>query len=216
MKKEVDITGVKNNYLTAVRRENNYKGTRDNYWVCKCDCGKLTIVRKYDFLHGKTKSCGCRSNEIKSASKFKHGDAKKDTPLYYVWSSMRQRCNNSNHPAYKNYGSRGISVCKEWDDYSVFKEWALASGYKKGLSLDRIDNDGNYCPENCKWSTFIEQQNNRRCSFYITYNGITRTATEWSRIVNKSDTTIKERIKRGWSVEDALYKEPLRRKNCAH
>ena len=100
--------------------------------------------------------------------------------LKKVWRGMKERCERPNHSSYKNYGARGISVCDSWkDDFDCFYQWAIANGYSNGLSLDRIDNDGNYCPENCRWATCKQQGNNTRSCRFITYNGDTKTMREW-------------------------------------
>lgn len=126
--------------------------------------------------------------------------------LYNSWKHMKERCYNPSCPDYHHWGGRGITVCDAWKaDYLAFKEWALANGYKKGLTIDRIDNDGNYEPSNCRWATKKEQSNNRRGLHYITYNGETKTITEWSIITGVAITTLNMRIKHyGWSVEKAL------------
>jgi len=155
MPKWVDRTGQKFGMLTAVE----YLGNRK--WLCKCDCGGTCIREGKNLIS--TSSCGCQKTKQLSyagSKRTKHGDSK--TSLYKRWTGMLQRCENPNNSAYGNYGGRGISVCDEWHDYIVFKEWALANGYKKGLSIDRIDNDGNYGPDNCRWTTYAVQLSNRR------------------------------------------------------
>ena len=129
--------------------------------------------------------------------------------LYRIWSVMRGRCNNPNQSEYHRYGARGITVCPEWDSYSVFKSWALANGYDDTLTIDRIDSNGPYCPENCRWATVKEQSNNRRTCHLLTYNGKTQSLMQWAEETGLSRSCISNRLKKGWPAEKALT-EPMR------
>lgn len=135
------------------------------------------------------------------------------TRLYKIWDNMKQRCMNPNFPNYKHYGKRGITVCEEWKDFLNFLSWAERSGYKDTLSLDRIDNNLGYYPDNCRWASQVEQQRNKRNNHFLTYNGETRTIAEWGEITGILPATIQHRVCRdGWSVEDALLIRPRRKK----
>lgn len=125
--------------------------------------------------------------------------------LYNKWSSMKTRCYSSHSKDYKNYGGRGIKICEEWLDYKYFREWSLSSGYIEGLTIDRIDNDGNYEPNNCKWLTMAEQQRNKRNNRIITYNGESSTLVEWGEKCHIHPDRIGARLNSGWSVEDSLF-----------
>lgn len=126
--------------------------------------------------------------------------------LYNTWKAMKNRCNNPNNNRYHCYGKRGITVCKEWNEsFIAFRDWALQNGWKDGLTIDRIDSDGNYEPCNCRWSTQREQQNNRRDTIKFTYKGITKSLHDWCREYNKSYDKVVQRIKKlGWTFEEAM------------
>lgn len=136
--------------------------------------------------------------------KFHNADEKR---LHSVWADMKRRCKNPSRENYPHYGGRGITVCPEWEDFNNFYEWAIANGYSQGLSLDRIKNNGNYEPANCKWSTVKEQNDNRSCTVKFTYNGETRTLTEWSELYGLKYGLLYDRIFReGLSFEEAIHK----------
>lgn len=127
------------------------------FWLCRCDCGNLTVVRETDLRRGNTKSCGCLRKERLQI----HGD--RYTRLYNIWKGMKKRCGYQKAVNYKNYGGRGIKVCSAWEkSFSAFREWALQNGYQDDLTIDRVDNNGNYEPGNCRWVTMKEQNHNKR------------------------------------------------------
>lgn len=177
-------------------------------WVCQCSCKNKTIVIKdeWDILNNAAKSCGCISphtKEIVMKTAFKHGESR--TRLYKIWKSMVARCGNPNDNAYKNYGGRGIKVYIEWkNDFLVFKEWALNNGYTEELSIERIDVNGNYCPENCTWATFKEQSNNKRDTRIIEINGEAKTIYEWSKVTGLPQKLIRGRVDNGMTGEKLL------------
>lgn len=157
--KPLDLKGKKFGKLTALHPVITYHKTQGRKWMCRCDCGNYSFVTAKHLNNGSIKSCGCVHKLIVQQLNYRHGECK--TRLYHSWLDMRQRCCNKRNSAYQRYGGRGIFVCNEWDDYLVFKKWALSNGYKNNLTIERIDNDGNYTPSNCKWITLKEQQKNK-------------------------------------------------------
>lgn len=126
------------------------------------------------------------------------------TRLYITWSAMKSRCLNKNHPKYKDYGGRGIKVCKDWRSYKAFEEWALSHGYRDDLTIDRIDVDGNYKPSNCRWIPRSEQAKNKRNSRYVTYRGERKSMAEWAKEKGMPIATLRKRILNGWTLENAI------------
>lgn len=203
-----DLTGKRFGKLTVVERACPEKKDKV-YWVCRCDCGNYSIATSGNLKSGNTTGCGCLQIEARRKANTTHGQT--ETRLYKAWESMRQRCNNPKKDHYKDYGGRGISVCEEWDrSFSSFCDWAMSHGYGENLTLDRIDADGNYCPENCRWATVKEQQNNRRNNHLLTYKNETHSMMEWSEILGVDYCALKRKIRKGVSTEEAF--ESLKRK----
>lgn len=199
-----DITGQKFGMLTVVRP--SHKDSRNEWhWLCKCDCGKLKTVSGNKLRSGNTKSCGCFQESFrKSGIRKIHGMT--NSRLYVTWSNIKNRCYNAKNYEYKSYGGRGIRVCQEWlDSFPAFMAWAIENGYSDELSIDRIDVDGDYCPENCRWATVKEQSLNRRDNHLVTAFGRTMTIKEWADESGLKYDTIERRLNAyGWSPEDAV------------
>ncbi len=200
----IDLTGKRFGRLTVISRSD--RPGHKVCWNCLCDCGNTSVVEGSSLKNGRIKSCGCWPREesaSRAAKQFtKHGSS--GTRLYRIWKSMRTRCLNPNSRSWDSYGGRGITICPEWNDYTAFQEWAISSGYRDGLSIDRIDVDGNYCPENCRWATAEEQSNNKRNSRLISINGVTHTLAQWSAIAGINRGTLKSRVESGWSGESLI------------
>lgn len=195
-----DVTGMKfNNLLVVQRVENSEKGK--SRWRCLCDCGNYTIVTGSNLRNGSVKSCGCL---LKKNIPRTHGLSK--TRLYNEWSGMVQRCENPNSKSYKDYGQKGIKVCIEWrKDFKSFYDWSLLNGYKEGLTIDRINFDEDYCPDNCRWITKGEQAKNRSMNLSIEYLGKTQNLQDWCIELNVDYKRVHNRInKLGWDFERAI------------
>ena len=186
---------------------------------CRCECGAIKDVRIDQLLSGESLSCGClRLDRIKESARegrmthIKYGESRER--IHNIWNLMLERCNNPEHRAYRNYGGRDIKVCDEWDHgiegYMRFKQWSISNGYTEDLTIDRIDNNGNYSPDNCRWISNAEQQNNKRNNVFVEYNGETHTASQWARIIGMPMNTLHQRLRKGWSAERALT-EPLKK-----
>ena len=202
VKYKKDISGKKYGRLTAV--EFDHKEKTNAVWKCRCDCGRILLVDFYKLIYGNTKSCGCLRKEF--PNNLIHGFARewKRHPLYSIWSSMRDRCNNPKNHAFHNYGGRGIKVCNRWDDFTKFKN---DMGKRPRLhSLDRIDNNGNYEPSNCHWANRSQQMANCRINVNVKFRGEIKNLTEWSRITKIPRPCLRARLRRGWNIELALSK----------
>ena len=164
--KIIDLTGniygklIVTNFAYRKRSGKNYK----YYWACQCDCGRVCTIESNNLKSGITKSCGCYREDFRK----KHNLTR--TRLYRIWRDMRSRCNNPKTRGYNRYGGRGIAVCNEWLDFENFNKWAINNGYNDNLTIDRIDNNKNYEPSNCRWATMEEQSQNTSKVINITYN----------------------------------------------
>lgn len=184
--------------IELVRRENGFQ-----YWLCLCDCGNTKVIRGDSLLTGKTLSCKCLNNEIAS-SRATHGRG--GTRLYSAWNAMKQRCHNPNSTEYHNYGGRGIIVCERWRD--SFENFLADMGERpEGMSIDRIDNDGNYEPGNCRWATSAEQARNKRTNNLVTFQNRTLTVMDWARYFKIPRSTLYARVKKGLPVESLFQYE---------
>jgi len=192
-----------------VVREFAYIKNNISYWTCVCSCGTVKPVCRSALVSGATVSCGCFSKELAKAHivslNTTHGMG--NTPEHRSWCSMLCRCFNTKDKSWPRYGGRGITVCEEWLKFENF--YADMGDRPEGMSLDRVDNDGPYCKENCRWST-IDQQNNNRTNYcrFLMYRGEVRTASQWARAMGICLGTFWNRLKRGWSIEDALETPP--------
>lgn len=188
---------------------------RNALWKCSCDCGNYAIVKSTDLLSGNTTSCGCLRKEKAKILNKTHGKAGENKRLYNIWIGMNDRCYNSQNKFYYDYGGRGISVCKEWkgeNGLNNFFEWSMKNGYQDNLTIDRIDNDKGYSPDNCRWATRKVQQNNKRTNRIIEYKGETHTLSEWSEILDIKYGTLLSRLNSGWSDEKTLT-TPVKKKH---
>jgi len=194
----------------VIRLAPKTKRSDEVMWVCACDCGNTCSVRSKALRNGVTRSCGCLHKELLSRSRKTHGMS--ETKLCQVWSGIKKRCINPRQKAYADYGGRGIRVCDRWID--SFDNFLLDMGLPPGdkHTIDRIDNDGDYEPSNCRWATRSEQARNKRNSIRITLYGKTLSISDWADETGLTRSAITQRISNGWSVEDALTKPRRRRR----
>ena len=198
------LVGKKFGRLTVLEPSyRNGKNASIKGWKCICECGNITYVDTNNLVAKKsfTASCGCMRKEKAT----KHNLS--GTKIYKALTAIKGRCNNPKDAEYKNYGGRGIGLCEEWsreDGFKNFYDWSIKNGYDEGLTIDRIDNNKGYSPDNCRWTTRKVQQNNRRANRYITIGNETHSLTEWCDIKGIKASTVRDRLKRGWSEYDSI------------
>ncbi|MFZ3172051.1 MAG: hypothetical protein WA118_08735 [Carboxydocellales bacterium] len=201
-----NLTGQKFDYLTVLYRSDDCGNGKKPVikWECQCSCGKVIAVKSDSLLSGHTKSCGCR--------KIKHGYSHKER-LYQTWQNMRRRCFDPKNNRWSHYGGRGITICPEWNDYQSFRNWAMNNGYTDDLSIDRVDVDGNYCPENCRWVNAKTQANNVSRNHILVCEGKKMTMSELAGYLGISYAALQHRVERGWNME-SISTTPQRRMNA--
>lgn len=197
---KIDMIGRKFGKLTVIGPAKSH-GTKA-YWMCLCECGTVKEIRGQLLRSGRAQSCGCGRG-------FKHGFCTDGRPkrIYNIWRDMRSRCQNPKNIGFKLYGGRGISVCKEWEDFQTFQKWASSAGYSDDLTLDRKDPDGDYSPGNCRWISNDEQQRNRRNNVQITINGETKCLAEWARTIGRQPQYLNKVRAKGRSLEEFVASE---------
>lgn len=185
----IDMIGKTIGDLTVLGRAANAPRSTRARWLCQCSCGKQVVIRG-DVLRGGIKSCGCKNG-------IKHGACRGEKPirLYNIWRDMKSRCGNPENIGYRLYGGRGITVCQEWDDFGHFMDWAMKSGYADNLTIDRIDPNSNYAPDNCRWVTNVVQQRNKRTTVFVTVDGVTHCIPEWAEILRVKKSALYKRSK---------------------
>lgn len=204
MKMIKDYTNEKYGRLTVIKfvERKNHK----TYWKCQCECGNEIILPIAYLTSGDTKSCGCLRKEICSIRE-KNKSFIKNKRLYRIWQDMKRRCYNKKRPAYRYYGAKGVKICNEWKiSFKNFQEWAITNGYKDNLTIDRINNNGNYEPNNCRWVTRKEQNNNMSTNHIVEYKGKKYTLAKLAETYNLNYNLIKSRIRYNWNINDIVEK----------
>lgn len=199
---KVDLKGKRFGRLTVIE-ETDKRISGSVVWKCRCDCGNIIEVSHNHLSRGATVSCGCYNKDVIKT----HGKAK--THIYSVWRSMKDRCLKENHPQYKDYGGRGITICEEWLSTDAFFKWAEENGYKEDergkCTLDRIDVNGNYEPSNCRWVDMKAQCRNRRTNVFIEHCGERHCLSEWAELLKVPYSRLLSRHRRGWSDKEVLF-----------
>lgn len=200
-----DIRGRRFERLVAI----GPTSPRQGRWKVECDCGSQLVVGRERLLSGHVRSCGCLKRDLLVQRRRSHGES--DTRLYHTWMSMRGRVRRPNGPMFYRYGGRGVKVCPEWEKFENFRDWAFANGYSETLTIDRIDNDGDYCPDNCRWADSRQQARNRSTNIVGVIGGREACLSEHAAAHGIDFDTARQRIKKlGWSFERAVL-TPVRK-----
>lgn len=199
-KKIVVKEGDQYGRLTVIREDE--KRGQYRYFLCRCDCGKVTSVRLSSLRNATIVSCGCYGVEALRRANTKHGMS--NSLIYRVHHSMKNRCLNKNDRNYKNYGGRGIKICDEWLNFESFYEWSQKSGYKKGLTIERINVNQDYCPENCEWIPLSKQNRNTRSNIRVNFDGKIQILSDWAKETGINFYTLRNRLNYNWTIEESL------------
>ncbi|ADY54690.1 hypothetical protein Sgly_0324 [Syntrophobotulus glycolicus DSM 8271] len=199
-----DLTGERFGKLIVLNRALSNSKSGNARWTCRCDCGSFTTVTGSKLINKHTTSCGCNKRTANGHSTER---------LFRIWNGMKRRCLNEKSDNYKWYGGRGISICSEWDEYEAFRSWAIKAGYSDALTIDRINPNGNYTPENCKWVDIKAQANNRNNNHILKLNGETYTISQFAEKYRISYWTVVNRLKLGWDLE-RIIRTPERSVDC--
>lgn len=198
--------GERHGLLVCIGKDPNRD---ERYYLYKCDCGNVKSIIAYNVQRGATVSCGCYVRTTIPAH-FIHGLS--HTRIDHIYKTMIARCykDRPSNKSYQQYGAKGVTVCDEWRQNKIaFFEWAFTHGYKEDLTLDRIDPDKGYSPDNCRWADYITQNNHRKSNRFVEVDGVSHTIAEWSRISGIKQGTIWYRLSHGWSPKDAVFKPLL-------
>jgi len=219
----IDITGQKYGRLTAIKIVSTGSRKKKGKWLFRCDCGNEIVCAACGVKSGNTKSCGClkrekshktgvRTIKLIHQNQITHNMTGKR--IYRIYKNMKTRCYNPKTKCYPHYGGKGIKICNEWlNDPCTFINWALSHGYNDSLTIDRIDSDGDYCPENCRFITQAMQTQNTSRNRFIELNGVKKTVSQWAREYGISPDPIYELIGKGISPVDAMLKKIPQEKN---
>lgn len=199
-----DLKGKRFGHLTALYLtvDELYKKKK---WLCRCDCGREIEITGSNLISGH--STQCKQCQLKTLQRGNVTHNQSHTKLYNVWNGMIQRCTNTNHKSFSDYGGRGITICEEWRSFDNFQKWAWEHGYGEGVEIDRIDNNGNYRPENCRWITRIKNARNKSNNKIIVYNGESKTLSEWATYFGVNYKNLSRNLNKGYTLDEAILRE---------